>query len=267
MEYLQSHHKLSYHHILRGREQKDKGGDFNKRLALQSFDNSIELSITIYLSYYYKGSGLTKSPSKMHFHEKIRELMNYISIKSLKPPFTEAELLDFHSTRNKIYHEAISILPTDPNLEKIDEAAEWIFREIFNFDYPNPFEEWGTSFHNVEDRNMELDVAPKLEIIQHPKSRKINRDKRAIVLTLTKGNGDHILVDVISNNEPIISVTDGTNNALKIKIERETSQHIELIGYFTEGIEQEIVFTFSFEDEYLGEKRTRSFKRTIKHTP
>ena len=45
-------------------------------------------------------------------------------------PFTPAELLEFHDTRNKIYHEGISILPIDSNLDKIDQASEWIFKNI-----------------------------------------------------------------------------------------------------------------------------------------
>ena len=83
MEYLQSHHKLAFNLILHGREQKSKGGDFNKRVAFLCFDNSIELSITIYLSYYYTGSSLGKPPTKMKFHEKIDELMKLISTSSL----------------------------------------------------------------------------------------------------------------------------------------------------------------------------------------
>ena len=54
MDYLQSHHKLAYNLILHGREQKSQEEDFNKRMAFLCFDNSIELSITIYLSYYYR---------------------------------------------------------------------------------------------------------------------------------------------------------------------------------------------------------------------
>ncbi len=265
MEYLQSHHKLAYNLILHGREQKSKVGDFNKRIAFLCFDNSIELSITIFLSYYYSGPSLKKSPTKMKFHEKIDELMKFILNKSLSPPFTQAELLDFHETRNKIYHEGISILPMEPNIEKIDQASEWIFRNIFEFDYPDPFENWKSGSYGVVDRQMSLDVAPKIDIIFQPNSRKLDGDKRAIILTMSEGNGDFRLEDVISKTDPIIVITDGSNNFLKQIISQQTSQHIELIGYFEEGKEQEIEFTFSFEDEYVGEKRTRTFRRVIKH--
>jgi len=265
MEYLQSHHKLAYNLILHGRGQKFKGGDFNKRIAFLCFDNSIELSITVYLTYYHSGPSLSKSPTKMKFHEKIDELMKFISLNSLSPLFTQAELMDFHETRNKIYHEGISIIPLDTNIEKINQASEWIFRNIFNFDYPDPFENWGTGSYGITDRGASIDIAPKLDIVPQPDSRKLDENRRIIILTLTGGNNNYMLEDVISKIDPIITVTDGYNNILKHVVSKETSQHIELMGYFIEGKEQEIEFTFSFEDEYFGEISTRTFKRVIKH--
>jgi len=61
MHVLRPQHYGPYELILHGKRHLEISGDFDKRIAMISFDNSIETSISVYLTLYH--------PKKNRLHQ------------------------------------------------------------------------------------------------------------------------------------------------------------------------------------------------------
>jgi len=124
--------------ILHGEIHRLSGTDYDKRLALISFDNSIEVSISSYLCL---PSSLKKYPKEFintwlrNFQRKLLFIEEYLrreknyqegDVKKLKE-----ELQWLHTERNKQYHESSSSIPDENTLEKMREKAIWAFSTLF----------------------------------------------------------------------------------------------------------------------------------------
>jgi hypothetical protein len=124
--------------ILHGELHYRAGGDFDRRMALISFDNSIEVSITTYLSLdpihrknrQYRRDDVEKWLS--NFHTKIDfflvECGNWgLSIRVDKPLFVW-----YHGIRNDQYHIGGPSIPEDRAIRGIREAALWVYAVLYD---------------------------------------------------------------------------------------------------------------------------------------
>ncbi|GHV90113.1 hypothetical protein AGMMS50268_06160 [Spirochaetia bacterium] len=121
-----------------------KSTDYDKRLALISFDNSIEVSISTYLSLHPSQRN-GKNYAKKYVEEKLQNYHTKIDffverINELRLPLhTErSEIIFYHEQRNNQYHGADSSAPSTMVLNKIREIAIWAFSVLFEI-------------HNVEN--------------------------------------------------------------------------------------------------------------------
>ena len=114
-----------------------KGDDYDRRLALISFDNSIEVSITTYLSL----NPIQRKGKTYRKEDVVRWTVNYHS----KLEFFEAEIGErgeveevgkdvivwYHEHRNEQYHGGTRGVPENETLEGIRKAALWVFSVLF----------------------------------------------------------------------------------------------------------------------------------------
>lgn len=113
------------------------GTDYDKRLALISFDNSIEVSISIYLALnpiqrgdrHYKKDDVktwqTNYPSKLDFFSQ------EINQRGLPERRGKAQIVWLHEQRNELYHGSTGGVPEIQTLEDIRGTAFWVFSVLF----------------------------------------------------------------------------------------------------------------------------------------
>ena len=117
-----------------------KDSDYDRRLALISFDNSIEVSITTYLSLNpiqrsnrqyskerCKASGLVNA-----FHTKLDFfILRNTPSRGLPQHKDKADIVWYHEQRNEHYHGGTSGVPEKRTLDEIRQVALWIFSVLF----------------------------------------------------------------------------------------------------------------------------------------
>jgi len=87
-----------------------RGSDYDRRLALISFDNSIEVSITTYLSLNPIQRGNRQYPRKnvekwiSNYHSKLDFFALEIRKRGLPEYKEKAEIVWYHDQRNEQYH-------------------------------------------------------------------------------------------------------------------------------------------------------------------
>lgn len=113
------------------------GSDYDKRLALISFDNSIEVTISSYLGLnpiqrgnrHYPNADvqnwLRNYPSKLDFFSK------EIKSRGLPEHRDAAHILWLHDQRNELYHGSSGGVPEITTLEDIRGTAIWVFSVLF----------------------------------------------------------------------------------------------------------------------------------------
>ncbi len=116
-----------------------RGSDYDRRLALISFDNSIEVSITTYLSLHpiqrgnrqYSRDNVEKW--KHDYHSKLDFFAEEINNRGLPEYKDKAEIVWYHNQRNEQYHGAGSGVPEKKTLDDIRYVALWIFSVLFEY--------------------------------------------------------------------------------------------------------------------------------------
>lgn len=112
--------------------------DFDKRMALVSFDNSIESSISTYLMLnptQRKGQQFQKSDIEKwqtNYHSQIG-FIKYFVLEIVKQQM-EVEIDDiifYHGLRNELYHKGNGFVPAEIHIQGIRKAAIWIFSTLF----------------------------------------------------------------------------------------------------------------------------------------
>ncbi|WP_281184447.1 hypothetical protein [Trichlorobacter lovleyi] len=112
--------------------------DYDRRLAIISFDNSIEVSITTYLTLHPSQRGNRSYENKMveqwlhNFHSKSDFFLLENKNRGL-PEYTEkGEIVWYHEQRNECYHGGGFSVPTKKTLEGIRKLALWVFSVLYD---------------------------------------------------------------------------------------------------------------------------------------
>jgi len=114
-----------------------RGSDYDRRLALISFDNSIEISITTYLSLNPIQRGNREYQRKdvekweNNYHSKIDFFALEIQNRGLPEYKDKAEIVWYHDQRNEHYHGGGFSVPEQGTLDGIREIALWVFSVLF----------------------------------------------------------------------------------------------------------------------------------------
>lgn len=114
------------------------GEDYDRRLALISFDNSIEIAITTYLSLKPIQRGGNEYERKdvekwlENYHTKLDFFMQELSKRGLPEEIGKDIIVWYHDHRNEQYHGGTRGVPEKEVLEGIKKAALWIFSILYD---------------------------------------------------------------------------------------------------------------------------------------
>lgn len=114
------------------------GTDYDKRLALISFDNSIEVSISIYLALnpIQRGNREYKKDDVRtwlhNYHSKLDFFSEEVGRRGLPEHRGKAQIVWLHEQRNELYHGSTGGVPEIQTLEDIRGTAFWIFSVLFD---------------------------------------------------------------------------------------------------------------------------------------
>jgi hypothetical protein len=123
--------------LLHAEEHLQAGDDFDRRIALISFDNSIEITIAAYLSLHplFRGNRTYKNEdvSKWlgNYHRKLDFLSQEIAIRQASWLVDKNHILYCHDQRNEQYHAGHKGVPEKQILDIIRKAALWVFSLLF----------------------------------------------------------------------------------------------------------------------------------------
>ncbi len=114
------------------------GTDYDRRLALISFDNSIEVSISTYITLnpIQRGNRQFKREDVnkwLHnYHSKLDFYFKEVTSRGLPSYKGKDEIVWYHDQRNELYHGSNSGVPAQEVLDDIRKAAIWIFSVLFD---------------------------------------------------------------------------------------------------------------------------------------
>lgn len=115
-----------------------KGDDYDRRLALISFDNSVEVAITTYLSLnpiQRGGKEYSREDVRkwlVNYHTKIDFFMKELEECSLPEKIEKSVIIWYHDHRNEQYHSGTRGVPGTDDLEGIRETALWVFSVLYD---------------------------------------------------------------------------------------------------------------------------------------
>lgn len=118
------------------------GDDFDRRIALISFDNAIEVAITTYLSLHPIQRANRQYPKAeveewlANYHTKLDFLEMECASRSVQFEVDRPSIIWAHYHRNEQYHGGTKGTPELEVLKIIRESALWIFGLLF--DVPDP---------------------------------------------------------------------------------------------------------------------------------
>lgn len=114
------------------------GKDYDRRLALISFDNSIEVSISIYLTLNPIQRGNKHYPKDdvekwlKNYHTRLDFFSQEIKQRGLPEHKGKDQIVWLHEQRNELYHGSSAGVPELHTLEEIRAVALWIFSVLFD---------------------------------------------------------------------------------------------------------------------------------------
>lgn len=114
------------------------GGDFDRRIALISFDNAIEVAITTYLTLNpiqrgnrtYDKADVEKWLK--HFHSKLDFLESELATRKQGWDVDRSHIAWAHDHRNEQYHGGLKGTPERNVLAVVRRTALWIFAMLFD---------------------------------------------------------------------------------------------------------------------------------------
>ena len=115
-----------------------EGGDFDRRIALISFDNAIEVAITTYLALHpmhrsgreYSNQDVTKWLN--NYHSRLDFLEYELESRRDSWVVEKSHIVWVHGQRNEQYHGGGSGVPEKNVLDTAREAATWVFSFLFD---------------------------------------------------------------------------------------------------------------------------------------
>ncbi|MFZ5368996.1 MAG: hypothetical protein ACOZCE_12285 [Spirochaetota bacterium] len=151
-----------------------KGTDYDRRLALVSFDNSIEVSITTYLTLNpiqrenrsYSRTDVAKWLT--NYHTKLDFFFSELTMRKLPTYSGKDEIVWLHDQRNEQYHGSSAGVPSIDTLNEIRKIAIWVFSVLFNI--PDVESLLKTALTESEKSFPEIPqefAKPKIDSIQH----------------------------------------------------------------------------------------------------
>lgn len=114
------------------------GEDFDRRIALISFDNAIEVAITTYLTLHPIQRGnrtYTKTDVEKwlnNYHTKLEFLEAELTTRSLSWSVEKSHIIWAHDNRNEQYHGGQKGTPEKTVLKIIRAAALWVFSVLYD---------------------------------------------------------------------------------------------------------------------------------------
>lgn len=114
------------------------GKDFDRRMALISFDNAIEVAIRTYLSLHpvqRKNKTYVRADVEkwlQNFPAQMTFLEEECSQRGVVPAVDAGHMIYYHSMRNEQYHEGQATVPTGEALQGIRAAALWVFGFLYD---------------------------------------------------------------------------------------------------------------------------------------
>jgi len=114
------------------------GEDFDRRIALISFDNAIEVAITTYLTLnpiQRGGSSYPKTDVEKwlgNYHTKLEFLEFELAKRSMGWSVEKSYIIWVHDHRNEQYHGGHKGTPEKNVLKIVRDAALWIFAVLFD---------------------------------------------------------------------------------------------------------------------------------------
>lgn len=131
----------AYELLKHGEQHRESGGSFDLRMALISYDNAIELSISTYLELHPDQRSSIHLPRdqvdkwKRNYHSKLQFFEEHVTKTLSRPMAVErSDIIHFHTVRNKLYHEGGAFVPHSEDVAGIRAAALWVFRTLFDAD-------------------------------------------------------------------------------------------------------------------------------------
>lgn len=116
------------------------GSDFDKRMALISYDNAIEVSITTFLQLHpTQRGGKTYERKKTEewltsYHKKL-EFLEHFAMEGCIPLLVSIdEVIYYHGLRNELYHSGNGLVPESRHLDEARAAALFVFSCLFGYD-------------------------------------------------------------------------------------------------------------------------------------
>ncbi|MDQ3779178.1 MAG: hypothetical protein M3354_01335 [Chloroflexota bacterium] len=123
--------------ILHGELHYRAGNDFDRRIAMISFDNAIEVSISLFLSLHpiqRRGREYERKQVSTWLHDYHSKL-DFLEYECQQMGNTwkvaRAYITYYHDTRNSLYHNADPVTPQQHVLNGIREAALWVFSTLY----------------------------------------------------------------------------------------------------------------------------------------
>ena len=116
------------------------GNDFDRRIALISFDNAIEVAITTYLTLnpiHRGGRSYPKTNVEKwldNYHTKLDFLDAEIAARKASWRVDRAYIIWVHDHRNEQYHGGAKGTPEKHVLRVVRDAALWVFSTLFDVD-------------------------------------------------------------------------------------------------------------------------------------
>jgi hypothetical protein len=117
-----------------------QGSDFDKRMALISYDNAIETAIDTFLGLKpIQRAGVELEREKRdkwrhNYHTKLEFLEHYVTSKGLVMEVSRDEVVWCHDLRNQLYHSGNGMVPEEHSIQKARDAALWVFSVLFEVD-------------------------------------------------------------------------------------------------------------------------------------
>lgn len=123
-----------------GEEHRQLDRDFDRRMALISFDNAIEMAVVTYLDLNPTQRGGRSYPQedvtywKRNFHTKL-EFIERFAISQDSPMMVQRdEMIYYHSLRNDLYHSGNGTVPARHAVDGARRAALWVVTLLFDVD-------------------------------------------------------------------------------------------------------------------------------------